>query len=253
METQNKYSKEYLESFVKEFVEQNGRAPRVIDLPVTRAVIVRLYGGYQQMLQQMKIESSRRKRNRPERRECAHVHCKNIFTSKAYKDNTYRLFCSVQCSNRSRSNGDTKSPRMTRKEWRERLRRESEKRLKDTPFDELGWDTQRKVVIQEQDGSCGHCSLDKWMGSPLALEIDHIDGDRFNNVRDNLIGLCPNCHSLTATWRGRNKVDDKKHVSDQELHDALNSSKNIRQALIKVGLAPKGTNYRRAKRLKEQL
>ena len=38
----------------------------------------------------------------------------------------------------------------------------------------------------------------------VPLEIDHIDGDCFNNKIENLVVLCPNCHSLTDTYRGLN-------------------------------------------------
>lgn len=39
----------------------------------------------------------------------------------------------------------------------------------------------------------------------LPLELDHINGDRYDNRLENLRILCPNCHSLQATHRGRNK------------------------------------------------
>ena len=38
----------------------------------------------------------------------------------------------------------------------------------------------------------------------IPLEIDHIDGNYKNNNEDNLILLCPNCHSLTETYKGAN-------------------------------------------------
>ena len=37
----------------------------------------------------------------------------------------------------------------------------------------------------------------------LTLELEHIDGDRFNHTPSNVCLLCPNCHSQTATWRRR--------------------------------------------------
>src|SRR3989344_3586321 len=39
----------------------------------------------------------------------------------------------------------------------------------------------------------------------LPLELDHINGDRHDNRLENLRVLCPNCHSLKPTHRGRNK------------------------------------------------
>ncbi|MFO0704879.1 MAG: HNH endonuclease signature motif containing protein [Candidatus Andersenbacteria bacterium] len=39
----------------------------------------------------------------------------------------------------------------------------------------------------------------------LPLELDHINGDRHDNRLENLRILCPNCHSLKPTHRGRNK------------------------------------------------
>lgn len=51
--------------------------------------------------------------------------------------------------------------------------------------------------------SCEKCKLDKWMGEDVTIELEHIDGDKFNNSNENLLLLCPNCHSQTKTWRRR--------------------------------------------------
>ena len=51
---------------------------------------------------------------------------------------------------------------------------------------------------------CAMCGNDgTWMGVPLTLEIDHIDGDLFNNSPSNLRFLCPNCHRQTPNFAGR--------------------------------------------------
>ena len=52
---------------------------------------------------------------------------------------------------------------------------------------------------------CQNCGCDgHWQNGIIALEIDHIDGDNRNNEISNLRYLCPNCHALTDTYRGRN-------------------------------------------------
>ena len=48
------------------------------------------------------------------------------------------------------------------------------------------------------------CGIEQWLGQSIALELDHIDGDSTNHVFSNLQVLCPNCHSLTPTFRARN-------------------------------------------------
>jgi hypothetical protein len=52
---------------------------------------------------------------------------------------------------------------------------------------------------------CVICHINTWNGLPLVLHIDHIDGDWSNCKRDNLRFLCPNCHSQTETYSGKNK------------------------------------------------
>ena len=54
---------------------------------------------------------------------------------------------------------------------------------------------------------CVVCGCDgHWQNCQISLELDHIDGDNTNNTIINLRYLCPNCHALTETYRGRNKA-----------------------------------------------
>lgn len=62
------------------------------------------------------------------------------------------------------------------------------------------------------------CSLCGWgevnpYTKNIPLEIEHIDGNYRNNVENNLTLLCPNCHSLTSTYKGANLEHGRKSRS----------------------------------------
>lgn len=65
----------------------------------------------------------------------------------------------------------------------------------------------RKRLLEEQyfEYKCASCNLTEWLGNPIPLELEHIDGNNSNHLLENLEMLCPNCHSFTSTYRGRNK------------------------------------------------
>jgi hypothetical protein len=65
----------------------------------------------------------------------------------------------------------------------------------------------RKRIIKENlmPYKCIKCEISEWKGQKLSLHLDHIDGNSWNHELSNLRFLCPNCHSLTDTYTGKNK------------------------------------------------
>lgn len=66
-----------------------------------------------------------------------------------------------------------------------------------------------KKYFKEIEQKCSSCNITHWKNNPILLEIDHIDGDRYNNSIQNLRLLCPNCHSQTDTFRNKTRNSNR--------------------------------------------
>ncbi|MFJ3535221.1 HNH endonuclease signature motif containing protein [Streptomyces sp. NPDC090109] len=100
-----------------------------------------------------------------------------------------------------------RAPSRQGKPWRPRtpealLVEQAGPQARRVPSERLAW-AMVESGVQRQCARCGNEGM--WRGHPLALEIDHIDGDWRNNRIENLRFLCPNCHSATDDYRGRAK------------------------------------------------
>jgi DNA-binding CsgD family transcriptional regulator len=59
-----------------------------------------------------------------------------------------------------------------------------------------------KAGLKEE--RCEDCGLTEWRGKPLRITLHHINGDGYDNRIENISFLCPNCHSQTSNYGGRN-------------------------------------------------
>lgn len=107
-----------------------------------------------------------------------------------------------------------------------------------------------KLLIALRGRKCEKCGCEEWLGQPINLQVHHIDGDRRNNELDNLMLLCPNCHSYTDSYCNSEKQIRK--ISDEEFIFELRGATSIHSALLHLGLTPTSGNYTRAYRLIEE-
>ena len=81
---------------------------------------------------------------------------------------------------------------------------------------------------------CEICGIISWMGKPISFHLHHEDGDHQNNKLENLRILCPNCHSQTETFAGKNrKIKEKKDMSSiVQIKNNIQINKNEEQQPI---------------------
>lgn len=70
----------------------------------------------------------------------------------------------------------------------------------------------KRYIFEKFSNKCSECGwseVNQYTGK-IPLEIEHIDGNYLNNKEENLKLLCPNCHSLTPTYKGANRGNGRK-------------------------------------------
>jgi len=68
-----------------------------------------------------------------------------------------------------------------------------------------GKTTLREYLTETHGYKCSCCGITEWNNNPISLEVDHIDGNPYNDSPNNLRFICPNCHSQTPTYKSKNK------------------------------------------------
>lgn len=123
------------------------------------------------------------------------VYCLNCGT----KTNPRNKYCSVQCQQEYRH-----------KQFIERWKIGKEEGFKGKG----GISTHiRNYLFEKYDNKCSICGWNKVneTSGKTPLEVEHIDGDHKNNREENLTLLCPNCHSLTSTYKALNKGNGREY------------------------------------------
>lgn len=84
----------------------------------------------------------------------------------------------------------------------------------------------KRYLIELHKGKCQICSLNEWMGKPMPLVLDHINGNPYDNSLTNLRVICHNCNAQTPTFAGRNKGNGrveraKRYKEEKKIFDAI--------------------------------
>ena len=69
----------------------------------------------------------------------------------------------------------------------------------------------KKALIVIKKHQCSICNLTEWLGEPIPLVMDHIDGRASNNSLDNLRLVCGNCDMKLPTYKSKNKNSDRRN------------------------------------------
>lgn len=98
---------------------------------------------------------------------------------------------------------------------------------------------------------CSECGLSgEWNGKPISLHLDHIDGNSSNNSLDNLRLLCPNCHSQTETYCGKNKSG--RNLTDEDYLEVIPKHSSVASCMKALGKRPQKHHYKKIEKLCEE-
>lgn len=111
---------------------------------------------------------------------------------------TQKLFCSTQCQADHRF-------KLSLEHWLETGEAPSNRAI-------------RKYITELDGYKCDVCGISEWNGKPIVLEVEHKDGNSEDDSRENVCLICPNCHSQTDTYKGKNKGRGR-HSRRQRYHD----------------------------------
>ncbi len=105
--------------------------------------------------------------------------------------------------------------------WRRAVRRgDIRPREKRWPLEQIMAKSKSRRTIKKRlleagilENRCDECGLSEWRGRPLSVQIDHRNGVNDDHRVENLRMLCPNCHSQTETYGGKNRKRKRTQIS----------------------------------------
>lgn len=75
--------------------------------------------------------------------------------------------------------------------------------------------SRKAYLLRTRPHACEMCGTAAWLGKPVPLVMDHIDGNAENNAETNLRLICRNCDGLLPTFAGRNRGRGRKARRDR--------------------------------------
>lgn len=88
----------------------------------------------------------------------------------------------------------------------------------------------KENLLKNECYICGNNGI--WLGKPISLDIDHINGNHTDNHLENLRILCPNCHRQTKNFGNKNRI--KKEKVKKERKKKFTITKEELEKLIKT-------------------
>ena len=95
----------------------------------------------------------------------------------------------------------------------------------------VGCDIRRikDYIIKIRGHKCEICGNTEWMGKPIPLVLDHINGNGLDDRLDNLRIVCANCDAQLPTYKSKNKNGMRKY------RKVYNDTYNGKWILTQVG------------------
>jgi len=85
------------------------------------------------------------------------------------------------------------------------VKKETFKNIKNNNLENISDPRVKEFLIKKYGVKCQICNTSEWLGRPIPLVLDHIDGDHENRDIKNYRLVCGNCDMLLPTYKGKNK------------------------------------------------